>query len=328
MTSPRDQLLTWYDANHRPLPWRVDKDPYKIWLAEIMSQQTTITAMLPYHQKFVDRWPTVTDLAAADVGDVLGAWAGLGYYARARNLHKCAQTVVARGGFPEVADELLTLPGIGPYTAAAIAAQAFGQPVVPVDGNVERVMARVRMIDAHGPALRKQVTQAVQPFADPHRPADFAQSLMELGALICRPKNPKCGDCPWRGTCQAFENDATTGYPKRPSKKAKPKRFGVVFICQDGDQILVEKRPDRGLLGGYWAPPSPVWGDAPVNDVHAVAPAKADWQHVGTVNHVFTHFDLDLQVWHAKTNFTGERRTLSDLKNNLPSVFAKALGYI
>ncbi len=331
----RRALLAWYDQHHRPLPWRPSggkggADVYAIWLAEIMSQQTTITAMRPYHEKFLQLWPTVQDLAAAERDAVLGAWAGLGYYARARNLHACAQVVAEVGGFPNDLKGLRALPGVGDYTAAAIAAQAYGQAVVPVDGNVERVMARMLCLANAGPKLRKTVTMAVEPYARSDRAGDFAQSLMELGALVCRPKTPKCEICPWARWCQAHDTGQEVAYPKKPEKRPKPQKYGALYLlCQGGD-VAVEKRPDAGLLGGYWAPPTTAWTQRPWPEtaVQAAAPVVADWRHRGTVQHTFTHFSLDLQVWVAEGAIDGGRRSRDQLGRELPSVFRKALAYL
>ena len=323
----RTALMTWYDAHKRDLPWRGQQDPYHIWLSEIMAQQTTLAAVIPYFQRFTARWPTVDDLAAADRDAVLAEWAGLGYYARARNLHACAQSVAAMGGFPRDVAGLRALPGIGPYTAVAIAAQAFDVPGIAVDGNVERVMARLLRLEASGPKLKIAVAEAASPLACAQRPGDTVQALMELGATVCTPRGPKCGVCPWKNLCMAHQAGVETTYPRKAAKTSKPQRYGVLYLLTCGDEIYLERRPDNGLLGGYWAPPTGDWANTPPPPAPPVA---APWGNIGTIAHVFTHFALELTVLHTgltvKPPLPGRWVSRGDLR--LPTVFAKAVTLI
>ncbi len=251
-------LLAWYDLHGRTLPWRMDKpDPYRTWLSEIMLQQTTVVTVTPYFNAFTKRWPSVRDLAAADLDQVLHAWQGLGYYARARNLHACARTVTeAHGGiFPGDEKQLLDLPGIGPYTAAAIAAIAFNRQAAPVDGNIERVFSRLMRLEKPSPGLRKEVAAALQVIVPSNRPGDFVQALMDLGARVCTPRKPKCNECPWSdaksGGCLALKAGKPEAYPVKKPKKKKPTRHGVAFWTEtETGLIYLRRREERGLLGG------------------------------------------------------------------------------
>ncbi len=309
MPQPSDlpaRLLGWYDRHHRSLPWRVADgtrpDPYRIWLSEVMLQQTTVAAVIPYYQEFLRRWPTVADLAAAPLDDVLHAWAGLGYYARARNLHRCAQTVASwRGGaFPDDEAGLRKLPGIGDYTAAAIAAISFDRPAVVMDGNIERVMARLfdhrEPLPAAKPAL-KRLAASLTPKA---RPGDHAQALMDLGATICTPRKPACGICPWMEACAARLAGSAESLPAKLEKPARPLRRGIAFWAVRGDgAILLRRRPEAGLLGGMMEVPSTAWRETPwsVAEAATEAPLAADWRLLpGLVRHGFTHFQLELTV--------------------------------
>jgi A/G-specific adenine glycosylase len=294
-------LLRWYDDFGRDLPWRkkggVRPDPYHVWLSEIMLQQTTVAAVIPYFHKFLGRWPTVTALAAADLDQVLAAWAGLGYYARARNLHKCALAVAAlpAARFPETEDELRALPGIGPYTAAAIAAIAFNRHAAVVDGNVERVIARLRRIETPLPAAKPEITAIVSDLTPHDRPGDFAQAMMDLGATICAPRNPDCDACPWSQACMARQAGVQTELPRKAAKTAKPVRRGTAFVLFSKDgRVLLRRRPEKGLLGGMYEPPGTVWGPSfgHVED----APVKTRFETGGEVRHTFTHFELTLKV--------------------------------
>ncbi|MBI3453872.1 MAG: A/G-specific adenine glycosylase [Rhodospirillales bacterium] len=299
-------LLAWYDRHARILPWRARPgarpDPYRVWLAEIMLQQTTTATVGPYFRKFLDRWPTVADLAAAAQRDVLAAWAGLGYYARARNLHKCAQ-VVARnlgGRFPDDEDTLRALPGIGPYTAAAVAAIAFGRRAAAVDGNVERVMSRLYAIAEPLPGAKTAIRRAAAALVPAQRPGDYAQAAMDLGATICTPRKPRCGLCPWAGACAARALGDPERFPYKAPKGDKPARQGAAFVLFDGVAVWLRRRPEKGLLGGMMAPPSTAWQAAPVADAVArrAAPPGTGWCKLpGAVRHGFTHFDLELAVW-------------------------------
>jgi A/G-specific adenine glycosylase len=304
-----DALLAWYDAERRDLPWRYGPrqkaDPYRVWLSEIMLQQTTVKAVIPYYGKFLQRWPTVADLAAADQEDVLAAWAGLGYYSRARNLHKCAQVVVAEHGgrFPGTEAELRELPGIGPYTAAAIAAIAFRQPATPVDGNIERVVARLFAVRQPLPAAKRELKRLAATLTPQRRPGDFAQAMMDLGAAVCTPKRPSCLVCPVQSDCAANAQGIEASLPARGVKADRPVRHGVAFLAlrEDG-AVLLRKRPEAGLLGGMLEVPSTAWLDDVLPPVEALraAPVLAEWWPVhGDVSHTFTHFRLELQVYRA-----------------------------
>lgn len=302
------ELLDWYDAHARTMPWRVSPadrlagiapDPYFIWMSEIMLQQTTVAAVKAYFIKFTTLWPTVSDLAAAEDADVMAAWAGLGYYARARNLLKCARAVVADHGgvFPADHDTLLTLPGIGPYTAAAVSAIAFDLPETVLDGNVERVMSR--LYDEHTPlpAAKPVLMKRAQGLTPTKRAGDYAQAVMDLGATICSPKNPACGICPWRGPCAARKAGTQGELPKKTPKKKIPTRRGVAYVArrQDGAWLL-ETRPEKGLLGGMLGWPGSDWGDMP----EAAPPIEARWTKLDAeARHTFTHFHLNLTIMTA-----------------------------
>lgn len=300
------RLLAWYDGARRDLPWRTKPgeipDPYRVWLSEVMLQQTTVATVTSRFVRFVDRWPDVAALAAAPLDDVLHEWQGLGYYARARNLHRCALVVTAEHGgvFPADAAALRALPGIGAYTAAAIAAIAFDLPTIAVDGNVERVMARFRGIETPLPAAKKDLAAAAQAFVPKVRAGDVVQALMELGATVCTPRGPACDACPWRGDCVGHTRGDAQTLPRRAPKKARPVRYGVVFWAVDsGARVLLRKRPETGLLAGLHEIPSTPWREAPwsFEEARSEAPVEADWFPVaGEVVHVFTHFRLVLQV--------------------------------
>ncbi|MGD2131971.1 MAG: A/G-specific adenine glycosylase [Maricaulaceae bacterium] len=339
----RRALLDWYDAHGRSLPWRVrpeDRakgaraDPYRVWLSEIMLQQTTVAAVQPYYAKFLQRFPKVEDLAAADLDEVLRLWAGLGYYARARNLHACAKVVAARGGaFPDDEAGLLALPGIGPYTAAAITAMCFDRPANVVDGNVERVMARSFAVDAPLPSAKPELAALAAPLVDPDRPGDYVQALMDLGATVCAPKSPDCPACPWRVGCAAHAAGDPTAYPKREKKAARPTRRGVAFVLMRGEHVLLRRRPEKGLLGGMAETPGTPWRAKRWSRAEALAhaPAEADWARAGAAAHVFTHFALELEVWRAvaPVRFApadGWWASVAALEDEaLPSVMRKAL---
>ncbi|MEL6204413.1 MAG: A/G-specific adenine glycosylase [Pseudomonadota bacterium] len=299
-------LLEWYDVHARTLPWRVGPadraagqvaDPYRVWLSEIMLQQTTVAAVIPYFERFTGLWPTVGALAEADDAAVMGEWAGLGYYARARNLLKCAREVVeTRGGrFPQSAEGLRTLPGIGPYTAAAIAAIAFDEAATVVDGNVERVMARLHAVDTPLPAAKRELTAHAAALTPMDRPGDHAQAVMDLGATICTPKSPACGICPVMGACRARALGVATELPRKSPKKAKPVRQGIAYVARRADgAILLETRPESGLLGGMQGFPGSAWAEAPADEA---PPLAAHWRPLGEeVRHTFTHFHLRLAV--------------------------------
>jgi len=306
---PSKILLAWYDRERRDLPWRAQPgeqgDPYRVWLSEIMLQQTTVAAVIPYFEAFLQRWPTVDALAAADLDAVLHAWQGLGYYARARNLHRCARVVASdfAGRFPESAEELRRLPGVGDYTAAAIAAISFGQPEAAVDGNVVRVFSRMYALETPLPNVRSEVRPLVETLVPADRPGDFAQALMDLGATVCTPRRPGCERCPWTAACAGFASGAPDAFPRKAKKKEKPTRRGAAFWAVRGDgAVLLRRRPESGLLGGMMEVPTTDWRERPWSDadVAAAAPVPAAWRRLdGTVRHTFTHFHLELDVYAA-----------------------------
>jgi A/G-specific adenine glycosylase len=311
LPSPRAaDLLIWYDRHRRDLPWRArpgeTADPYRIWLSEIMLQQTTVASVRPYYERFLTRFPNVEALAQAPSEAVMAVWAGLGYYARARNLHACAREVAAHGGaFPDTLDGLRALPGIGAYTAAAIGAIAFGLPVVPVDGNVERVTARLFAIETKLPAAKPALRAAASRLgADPDaaaRPSDFAQALFDLGATLCTPAAPACGLCPWFAACAGRVAGIAADLPARAERAARPVRHGVAFWLEDASaRVLLRTRPPTGLLGGMTELPGTPWRAEPWTDADAVAAhapmPDVAWRRAGEVMHVFTHFALTLIV--------------------------------
>jgi len=301
-----ETLLAWYDRHRRNLPWRAPSgakpDPYHVWLSEIMLQQTTVAAVGPYFESFLRRWPSVTDLAAAELDEVLHAWQGLGYYARARHLYRCARQVAgAPGGrFPEREVELLKLPGIGPYTAAAIAAIAFGRRAVVVDGNVERVMARCFAVEDPLPGAKRRLHELADGLTPDSRPGDYAQAVMDLGATVCTPRGPNCMLCPWEDACRG--RAIADSLPRRMPKPERPLRRGVAFwITRPDGSVLLRRRPESGLLGGMIEAPSTEWREGPMPSRAAArkaAPLLArDWRELpGTVDHGFTHFRLELAV--------------------------------
>lgn len=300
------QLLDWYDHHGRCLPWRArtgqTPDPYRVWLSEIMLQQTTVAAVKPYFEKFLSLWPTVEALAAAPLDDVLTAWAGLGYYARARNLLACAKAVAARPGgrFPDTVEELRRLPGIGPYTAAAIAAIAFDRPHAAVDGNVERVISRLHALETPLPDARPMIRSLAAALVPERRAGDFAQAIMDLGATVCTPRSPDCAACPWSDHCAGRMAGIAATLPRKRPKAAVPVRHGVAFWIERPDgAVLLRRRPQTGLLGGLMEVPSTPWGEQPETpEEHAPLPAQ--WQRLqGRVSHAFTHFRLELEVWTA-----------------------------
>ncbi|MEP1536115.1 MAG: A/G-specific adenine glycosylase [Paracoccaceae bacterium] len=340
------KLLAWYDVNAREMPWRVspsDKqngilpDPYHVWMSEIMLQQTTVAAVRDYFVEFLNRWPTVQDLAAAEDADVMGAWAGLGYYARARNLLKCARVVVADcdGAFPRDHAVLLTLPGIGPYTASAIASIAFDDKQTVVDGNVERVMAR--LFDEHTPLPNAKpiLTEHAGRLTPDTRTGDYAQAVMDLGATICSPKSPACGICPCMAHCEARKAGTASILPKKLPKKAKPTRHGVAYLARhtDGGWFL-ERRPEKGLLGGMLGWPGSDWVDAK-QEITTRPPFDAAWVDVaGEVRHTFTHFHLILTLQYAEIDKyaqteKGEIVGLDDFRpSDLPTLMRKAFDLV
>jgi A/G-specific adenine glycosylase len=313
-----DQVLRWYDASARDLPWRARPgaslpDPYRVWLSEIMLQQTTIAAVKPYFAAFVERWPDVSALANAEDDDVMAAWAGLGYYARARNLLACARSI--NGTFPQTETELRKLPGIGPYTAAAIASIAFGQRAVVVDGNVERVVARLFAVETALPAAKPELYRRTDSITPDARAGDFAQAMMDIGSTICTPRAPKCPVCPLRATCRA---ETPETYPRKVPKAAKPERAGIALWITEADRVWLVRRPAKGLLGGMRALPSGGWDGRDCPEPGLM---------LGVVTHGFTHFNLTLSVHKSSCALQpgGEWWPIADIKNaGLPSVFMKA----
>jgi A/G-specific adenine glycosylase len=300
------RLLDWYDRHRRSMPWRAPAgrrtDPYRVWLSEIMLQQTTVATVGDYFRRFVERWPTVEALAAAPLDEVLSAWAGLGYYARARNLHSCAQTVAARyaGRFPEDEAELLALPGIGPYTAAAIRAIAFDHPASAVDGNVERVVARLYAVETALPAAKAELHARAAALVPKLRSGDYAQAMMDLGATVCTPRTPHCMICPLLSGCAGSQLNIAESLPRRAPKADKPTRRGLAFVLTRRDgAILLRRRPSKGLLGGMDEVPSSAWRTTHFDIAQALdeAPVPARWtMREGLVRHTFTHFHLELSV--------------------------------
>ena len=338
------KLLSWYDINAREMPWRIPPhesksgekpDPYKIWLSEIMLQQTTVATVKSYFIKFITLWPTVFDLAKANDNDVMAAWAGLGYYARARNLLKCARIIVTdlEGVFPTSLKELQMLPGVGPYTSAAIAAIAFNFSETVVDGNVERVMARIYAITKPLPSSKPELYECAKRITPKQRPGDFAQAVMDLGSTVCLPRNPKCQICPWENNCQANQKNIAQKLPIKLKKPPKPTRYGIIYVVNREDGAwLLERRETRGLLGGMLGWPTSEWSEKATED----APITTKWvTSTQSVHHIFTHFKLNLIVKIAfspthvkpksnKFNFQSDF-VISDLPKLMQKVFAVAL---
>jgi A/G-specific adenine glycosylase len=333
-------LLRWYDRHRRVLPWRAapgeTADPYRVWLSEIMLQQTTVAAVIPYFERFLSRFPTVEALAGADEAAVMAAWAGLGYYARARNLHACARAVAAAGAFPRDPEGLRALPGIGPYTAAAVAAIAFGVPAVPVDGNVERVAARLFAIAEPLPAAKRPIAEAAARLgaqgAARARASDFAQALFDLGATVCTPTGPACALCPWSAACVGRREGIAAELPRKAPKRARPLRHGVHFWLTDRQgRVLLRRRPAPGLLGGMTELPGTPWRDSPWQpaDWPAHAPMPAPWRAAGEVRHGFTHFELHIRLFAAQVGEIAAEGFLRDAAalegEALPSVMRKCV---
>lgn len=335
----RSALLAWYDANARALPWRVGPheravgvvpDPYRVWLSEVMLQQTTVPHATPYFLAFTRRWPTVVDLARAEDAEVMAAWAGLGYYARARNLLACARAVAKRHGgvFPDTEEGLRGLPGVGAYTAAAVGAIAFDLPTNVVDGNVERVVARLFAVETPLPAAKPELTRLAGALVAEDRPGDWAQALMDHGATICRPRQPLCDLCPVQAFCEAFKRGDPEAFPRKSPKAARPRRYGVAWLIEREGKVAVVRREGRGLLGGMLGLPTSDWRDAPwtPEEAHAAAPVDADWREAGEIEHVFTHFALTLTLLRAEVADDAPDAQWLDREAlaALPSVFLKA----
>jgi A/G-specific adenine glycosylase len=338
-------LLAWYDRHRRVLPWRAAKgapsDPYRVWLSEIMLQQTTVKAVGPYFEKFVARWPTVAALGAASLDDVLRMWAGLGYYSRARNLHACAVAVLREhaGRFPDTEEGLRALPGVGPYTAAAIAAIAFDRATMPVDGNIERVMSRLFAVEDELPKAKPRIQALAQTLLPPGRSGDAAQALMDLGATICTPKKPACALCPLNEGCASRARGDQEAFPRKAPKKTGELRRGAAFVVTRGEEVLVRTRATKGLLGGMTEVPTSDWiagqDDAAARKQAPALAGLASWRReLGVVTHVFTHFPLELVVYTshvpARTRAPDGCRwvpiaTLAD--EALPNVMRKVLAH-
>jgi len=326
-------LLAWYDVHARVLPWRIkpgagtQADPYRVWLSEVMLQQTTTAAVAPYFAKFVERWPTVEALAAAPEEDVMAAWAGLGYYSRARNLVACAREVARLGGFPDTEEELRKLPGLGAYTAAAIAAIAFGRRAVVIDANVERVVARLFAIEEPLPGARKQIRAMADSITPGERAGDFAQAMMDLGATICTARDPRCLLCPLAQNCLARAQGNPARLPAKAPKKAKPQRVGAAWWLERDGSVWLVTRPARGMLGGMRALPDDGWHAGA--DGSGKPPVPGRWEDAGAVRHGFTHFDLTLRLCVQGEGGTppdeGEWWPIDRLEEaGLPTLFAKA----
>jgi A/G-specific adenine glycosylase len=329
-------LLDWYDANARRLPWRIapgaseKPDPYRVWLSEVMLQQTTTAAVKPYFESFIQRWPTVEALGAAPEEEVMAAWAGLGYYARARNMVACAKEVAARGSFPESEAELRQLPGLGAYTAAAVAAIAFGRRAVVVDANVERVVARLFDIEEPLPGGRTAIRDKADAITPEKRSGDFAQAMMDLGATICTSRDPKCLLCPLSAQCEGRASGDPARLPVKAKKKPKPARTGTAFWIEREGSVWLVRRPGKGMLGGMRALPDDGWSARA--DGSEEAPIAGAWKAGGAVAHVFTHFSLSLGVaiyagkdWAALEAHEGEWWDIDRIEEaGLPTVFAKA----
>ena len=337
------RLLRWYDASARTLPWRIapgsgeTPDPYRVWLAEVMLQQTGVLAAGRYWRRFLELWPTVQALAAADDADVMREWAGLGYYARARNLLAAARVVAGMGGFPETEVELRALPGIGPYTAAAVAAIAFGRRATAIDANVERVACRLFALETPLPAGRKAIESALSPHVPADRPGDFTQAMMDLGATICTPRGPRCLLCPLQACCAAAALGTPEAFPVKAPKAVRPQRQGHAWWIEHDGNVALVRRPPKGLLGGMLALPGTGWS---VGEAERF-PFDADWQPMGAVRHVFTHFELSLRLFRTQLRtrpplhsglLSGEQLIWTPRESlagaGLPTLYARALALI
>lgn len=327
------KLLHWYDANARDLPWRARPganatEPYRVWLSEVMLQQTQVATVKPYFEKFTARWPSFEALAAEDDSEVMSAWAGLGYYARARNMLACARAVAA-GGMPDTEEELLKLPGVGGYTAAAVAAIAFGRRAVVVDGNVERVVSRLFAVREALPGVKAKIRDLTESITPDARAGDFAQAMMDLGATVCTARNPRCLLCPLRADCAGFATGEPEVFPVKTKKPERPQRYGTMFWAERDGEVLLVRRPDKGLLGGMRALPTGPWADSPPR--LEGAPVAAEWTLLDeTVSHGFTHFRLDcalaVATIGAQETAQGEWWPVAEIESaGLPTVFAKAV---
>ncbi|MBV8935781.1 MAG: A/G-specific adenine glycosylase [Alphaproteobacteria bacterium] len=332
------ELLLWYDRHRRALPWRAPAGtrphPYRVWLSEIMLQQTTVATVAPYFDRFVARWPDISALAAASLQEILQLWQGLGYYARARNLHACARAVIERhaGAFPADPAALRALPGIGDYTAAAIAAIGFDRPVAAIDGNVERVISRIYAVPEPLPAAKPRLKALASALVPQQRPGDFAQALMDLGATICTPRQPRCVLCPWRRCCMAAAGGLADTLPAAAAKPERPLRHGVAFwLTRPDGAVLLRRRPENGLLGGMTEFPSTPWRSEPwaLEEAIEIAPAAADWVALpGTVRHGFTHFRLELAIVAGRGEVDGMWSKIDRLgEHALPTLMKKVASH-
>ena len=336
----RGGLLDWYDRHKRDLPWRHGaRDPYRVWLSEIMLQQTTTVHAAPYYSRFLKLWPTVADLAAAPDAQVMAEWAGLGYYSRARNLINCARAVVSEHGgrFPDSEEGLLSLPGLGAYTAAAVAAIAFDKPANVIDGNIERVMARLYALETPLPEGKPLIRRAAAEWGSGERAGDWPQALMDLSAAICRPRAPQCLLCPLREGCAGFATGSPEKYPVKAAKTAKPRRFGIAFLILGEGGFIAERRADKGLLGGMLGVPHTPWRDTPWTVAEVASPLPG-FRPAGQYEHVFTHFALEQAVWKREAT-AGEIAGLLrghndwqlvpfDGQKALPTIFRKVLKFV
>ena len=311
MKSAQTAILHWYDTNRRDLPWRAKPgtkpDPYRVWLSEIMLQQTTVATVSNRYARFLERWPTVADLAAASLDEVLHEWQGLGYYARARNLHRCAKAVAGEGAgkFPERAHALRQLPGIGEYTSRAIAAIVFGERAAPVDANVERVIARIAGIEQPLPAAKTAIQASAEQLEPPARPGDWAQALMDLGSAVCTARSPKCLICPASNVCKAKASGNPESFPVKQKKKQRPVRTGIVYWLTGSDgEVLLRKRPEKGMLGAMWEFPSAGWSTKTASpDAPSILALSNHWiSQNEPIEHGFTHFEVRLTILHAQWN--------------------------
>ena len=327
------ELLAWYDRHARDLPWRAlpgqpAPDPYRVWLSEVMLQQTTVAAVKPYFAKFTQRWPAIADLAAAPEEEIMAAWAGLGYYSRARNLVKCARAVGEAGAFPDTEAGLRELPGLGAYTAAAVAAIAFGRRAVVVDANVERVVSRLFAIDEPLPGARKAIREKAGAITPDARAGDFAQAMMDLGSGVCSPRNPVCSLCPLNAHCEARKTGEPERFPVKAQKKPKPNRTGTAFWIERAGHVWLETRQGTGMLAGMRALPDDGWTAR--SDGTGQPPVDADWQAAGAVRHTFTHAHLELSVKvgavdAAPAGRKGQWWPVGEISEaGLPTLFAKA----
>lgn len=334
-------IVDWYKANARELPWRISPrdrergkrpDPYHVWLSEIMLQQTTVKHAIPYYKKFIQRWPTIRDLAKANEDDVLSTWAGLGYYARARNLLKCAQTIALSSEFPSDPTELIKYPGIGEYTSKAIASIAFGKPYLAVDTNVERVFSRILALKQDWKEAKRVIKKFATQIVPNDLPSEYCQGLMDLGATVCTPKQPKCSACPVQQFCRAYLEGDSEAYPRKPPKAQRPNRYGLAFFLVDGNEVLLERRNENGLLGGMLGFPCTEWksNKTSVDENQLQHFAQADWQNIGEVKHTFTHFTLNLAVYVGRLK--GDRPDgiwkPVDKVTGLPTLFKKILSLV